>query len=83
VAGSPEDVLNARLVGGELDGMVVEIDAGVETLHLGPPMIAFGSPPEAVERLRGGEWEYRFVGLEDSEEGRQAVFELVVPAAGA
>jgi hypothetical protein len=50
VAGPPEDVLTARLVGGELDGMVVEIDAGV--------------------------------GTEDSEEGRQAVFELVVPAAG-
>jgi hypothetical protein len=73
-----------------MDGCVVEIDGGSETLRLGPPMVVFGaledSPPGEIERLRRARWEYRFVGVEDvqdpedtDEAARRAVFELVEP----
>jgi hypothetical protein len=71
-----------------MDGCVVEIDAGVETLRIGPPSVVFGALGGAAtreaERLRPASFEYRFVGLEDvedpketSEAEQRAVFELV------
>jgi hypothetical protein len=75
---SPEGVFTARLIGGELDGCVVEVDAGVETVQFGPPLVVFGSLPAAAEHLRQRQYQYRYIGVEDSPEGCRALFEYVV-----
>jgi hypothetical protein len=91
VTGLPEDVLTARLVGGELDGLLVEIDGGEETLRFGPPLAVWGAldgvAAQEIERLQQATFEYRFVGIEDveapeetNEAARRAVFELVEDA---
>ena len=63
---SPEDVFTGRLIGGELDGCVVEVDAGVETVQFGPPLVVFGSGPAATEHLSRQTYRYRYIGVEDS-----------------
>jgi hypothetical protein len=91
VTGPPEDVLTARLVGGELDGLLAEIDGGEETLRFGPPLAVWGAldsvAAEEIERWQQATFEYRFVGIEDveapeetHEAARRAVFELVEDA---
>jgi hypothetical protein len=78
VARSPEDVFAGRFIGGELDGCVVEVDAGVETVQFGPFLVIFGSRPAAGEHLSRQPSHYRYVGVEDTPEGRRAIFEYVV-----
>lgn len=77
-------VLTARLIGGEFDDVCVEIDQVEEHLLLGGPPIGVWASPDVpereLERIRQDTtmWEYRFVELEDSDEGhRQAVYEFV------
>jgi len=84
VAGVPDHVLTARLAGGELNGLLVEVEAGQETLKMGPMLAAFGGPPDELERFRQRVWEYRFAGVEDvdhpeetHEAVRRAVFDFV------
>ena len=71
-----------------MDGFVVEINAGDETLRFGPPLGVWGAldgaAAQEIERLQRTTLKYRFVGIEDvedpeetSEAGRRAVFELV------
>ena len=79
-----DGVYTARLIGGQFDGMIVEIDQVEDVLKLGGrPLGAWGSPDlseQELERIRQDTtmWEYRFVELEDSDEGhRQAVYRFV------
>jgi hypothetical protein len=76
---SPGDVSTARLVGGDMDGVVVEIEVGAETLEFGPPLVVFGSAPAAPARdeLPPLTYRYRFAGVEDSPEGPRALFAYV------
>jgi hypothetical protein len=78
VARSPEDVFTGRLIGGELDGCVVEVDAGVETVEFGPFLVVFGSRPAAAEQLSRQQYQYRYIGVENTPEGRRALFEYVI-----
>jgi hypothetical protein len=78
VAGAPEGVTTGRLVGGQLDGIELEIEPGRETIDMGAPFLALsGSPPEAVERMRRTRWQYRYAHVERGDEGPVALFELV------
>ena len=77
MARSPRDVFEGRLIGGELDGCVVEVDPGVETVRLGPPLVVFGSGPAADEHLARQSYQYRYIGVEDTPEGRRALFQYV------
>jgi len=79
VAGSPEGVTAGRLLGGQLDGIVVEIEPGREVVVIGAPFLAlFGGPREELERLRQTRWEYRYARVEAAgADGREAVFEFV------
>lgn len=78
MAGAPEGVTTGRLVGGQLDGIELEIEPGRETIDMGAPFPAlFYSPPEAVERIRRTRWQYRYVRVEQGEERPVALFELV------
>lgn len=78
MAGSPEGVSTGRLVGGQLDGIELEIETGRETVELGAPFLAlFGGPPEQLERIRRTRWEYRYARVEPGDEEPVAVFEFV------
>ncbi len=83
MAGVPDHVLTARLAGGELNGLLVEVEVGQETLKI-PMLAAFGGPSDELERFRRRVWEYRFAGVEDvshpeetHEAVRRAVFDFV------
>jgi hypothetical protein len=78
VAGSPDGVTTGRLVGGQLDGIELEVEAGRETVEMGAPFLAlFGGPPDALERVRRTRWRYRYARVEPGEEGPVALFEFV------
>ena len=69
--------MTGRLVGGELDGIELEIESGREIVELGAPFLAmFGGPPEALGRLRRTRWQYRYARVEPGEGGPVAVFEF-------
>ena len=76
MAKPPEDLLTGRLSGGDLDGLVIEIEPGQEVIRMGPPMIAFGSPADRVEEMTSSVWEYRFATVDDTGDEPQAVFEF-------
>lgn len=84
----PVSILTARLFGGLLNGIVVEIEAGCHELSLGPMLALFGAtdrlPPDEVQRLQTGGYTYRFARLEPvpnsratSEASHRAVFDFV------
>jgi hypothetical protein len=78
VAGSPEGVTTGPVVGGQLDGIGVEIEPGREIVEMGAPFLAlFGGPPGALERLRRTRWQYRYAHVDPGEEGPVAIFEFV------
>lgn len=89
--GPPDDVMTARLVGGLMDGLIVEIESGVERLEIGPPLMLSGPafdemPTSERERLERGGFEYRYVGVEDvadpvetNESPRRALFQATEP----
>jgi hypothetical protein len=69
-------VSTGRLVGGDLDGVVVEIEQGRETIEMSP-MVMFGTPASEVNRMRRSVWVYRYASVEDGDEGPEAIFEFV------
>lgn len=71
-----------RLVGGDLDGVVVEIEQGRETIEMSP-MVMFGGPASEVNQMRRSVWVYRYASVEDGDEGPEAMFELVERREGA
>src|SRR5436305_4438491 len=78
MAGSPEGVMTGRLVGGQLDGIELEIEPGRETVEMGAPFLAlFDGPPDELERLRRTRWQYRYERVEPVEQAPVAVFEFV------
>ena len=71
--GSPEGVRTGRLVGGDLDGVAVEIEEGRETIEM-CPMVMFGEPASKVNQ---GVWVYQYASVEDGDEGPEAMFAFV------
>jgi hypothetical protein len=70
--------MTGRLVGGQLDGIELEIEPGREMVEMGAPFLAlFGGPPDVLERLRRTRWQYRYARVDPCEEGPVAVFEFV------
>jgi hypothetical protein len=59
----PDGVLTGVLVGGDLNGLEVEIDPGQSVITLGPPLITFGADDEATRDYLTAQWEYRYVGI--------------------
>jgi hypothetical protein len=47
-------------------------------VQFGPFLVVFGSRPAAGEHLSRQPSHYRYVGVEDTPEGRRAIFEHVV-----
>jgi hypothetical protein len=74
--GSPENVFTARLVGGEMDGIRLDIEPGRETIEWGSPLVVFGGPPEQIEHLKTKTWTYHYVRVEDGPQGPEAIFQL-------
>lgn len=84
MAKSPDGILLARLVGGDFDDGVFDLDEATEMVRVGgQPFFVAGSPeiPEAeLEAMRSVAtyWEYRFTGrVQHGDEGLEAVFEFV------
>jgi hypothetical protein len=75
VAKPPEHLLTARLKGGDLDGLVVEIQPGQDIIRM-QPMITLGRPADRVEEMNRSAWEYRFASVDDTGAEPQAVFEF-------
>ena len=74
----------ARLVGGDFDDGVHDLDEATEMLRIGgPPLGVWGSPDVPEEELEAMRrvatyWEYRFTGkVQSGDEGPEAVFEFV------
>jgi hypothetical protein len=73
MAGASEPVSTGRLVGGDLDGVAVEIQAGQQIVEMSP-MVMFGEPTQdAAPRV----WVYRYARVEDGPDGPEAIFEFL------
>jgi hypothetical protein len=70
----PDDLCTGVLVGGDLDGLEVEIDPGQFVITLGPPLITFGADDEAAQDYRAARWEYRYVAVDRAGAEPRALF---------
>jgi hypothetical protein len=79
MAGSPEGVSRARLVGGVLDAVVIATRPGQEIIELGGDfLVLFGGQQEFRERLERSRFQYGYARVEVGPEGDQeAIFEFV------
>jgi hypothetical protein len=73
---SREGVRTGRLVGGELDRIMVEIEPGQELVEM-RPLITFGGPADRAQQLQESVWLYRFAHVEDGPKGLESVFNFV------